>query len=99
MREAVFPVDACLWVAVREGKGADRLTHVPTRVRIDGMHAYKFPMPGLAFTLLVSRNIPARYKNICFVCNPRNPLVVTSILEELLLRDAAKLLTARRMHA
>lgn len=99
MGEAVFPADACLWVAVREGKGADRLTHVPTRVRADGTHAYKFPMPGLAFTLLVSRNIPARYKNICFVCNPRNPLIVTSILEELLLRDAAKLLKARRMHA
>ncbi len=99
MGEAAFPTHACLWVAVREGKGADRLTHVPKCVRADGLHAYKFPMPGFAFTLFVSKNVPDGYRSICFVCDPKNPLIVTSIMEEWLLRDAARLLQARRAHA
>jgi hypothetical protein len=90
--EESFPTDACLWVAVREGKGLDRLTHVPTLVRVDGLHAYKFPMPGLAFTLIVSKNIPARLRTLCIVHGPASPIVVTSILEDWLAQDAVRLL-------
>ncbi len=97
--KAGFPEHSCLWVIVREGKGADRLTHVPKCVRAGGLHVYKFPMPGFAFTLLVSKNIPLNYKAYCFVCDPKNPLIVTSLVEKWLIRDGARLLQARRPHA
>lgn len=90
--EEPFPRDASLWAAVREGKDLDRLTHTPTLVRADGLHAYKFPMPGLAFTLIVSKNIPTRHRALCLVHGARNPIAVTSILEKWLAQDASKLL-------
>jgi hypothetical protein len=90
MGEEPFPKHACLWVAVREGKGIDRLTHVPMGARIGELHAYKFPMPGLAFTLLVSRNVPAKNRSICFDCGPGNPIIVTPVLEGWLTQQAAR---------
>ncbi len=89
MGEELFPRDACLWVAVREGKGVDRLTHVPMGARIGDLHAYKFPMPRLAFTLLVSKNVPAKNRTICFACGPGSPIIVTSVLETWLAQQAA----------
>ena len=94
--DEAFPAYACLWVAVREGTEFNRLTHVPTLARANGLHAYKFPMPGLAFTLIVSKNIPARFRALCVVHGPRNPIVVTSILEDWLAQDAASLLRGEK---
>jgi|ERR1700692_858164 hypothetical protein len=97
--EESFPREACLWVAVREGKNVDRLTHVPMGVRRDGLHAYKFPMPGLAFTLIVGKNIPAKHRALCLVHGSGNPVVVTPILEEWLAQGAARLLQRVRTKA
>ena len=91
MGSGPFPLDSRLWIAVREGKKFDRVTYPPCGGRIDKVHVYKFPMPGLAFTLTVSKNIPDTFKNMCFVSGPGNPIVVTPVVEELILRDAVKL--------
>jgi hypothetical protein len=58
----VFPKNCSLWVAVREGKEIGRLTYSPIGERRGSFHVYKFPMPGLAFTLVVSKNIPSNYR-------------------------------------
>jgi hypothetical protein len=85
-----FPKDCSLCVVLREGKEIDRLTYPPVGQRKGTFHLYRFPMPGLAFTLAVSRNIPPSHREMCFVHGRGNPLFVTSCLEPLLLDEARK---------
>lgn len=92
MRQADFPVDSALLVTVREGKEIDRLTHAPIGERREFCHVYKFPMPGLAFSLAVGKNIPANFRRSCFVHTTGNPIMVTPILEQWLKRDAEQAL-------
>lgn len=98
MGSASFPSDSRLWVAVREGGRVDRLTYPPYGSRVDKVRVYKFPMPGLAFTLIVSRNIPAAYREMCFVYGPRNPIIVTPVVEQFIWSDAVKLYRKARAH-
>jgi len=86
-----FPKDCSLWVMVRDGKEIDRLTYSPIGERKGNFHVYKFPMPGLAFSLVVSKNIPATHRERCFVHGPGNPVIVTTIIEKLLLNDAVRM--------
>ncbi len=86
-----FPNDACVWLVVREGE-INRLTYAPVGARLDTIHTYKFPMPGLAFTLIVGKNIPAGHREKCLVRGPGNPIFVTTILEESLKEDALRML-------
>jgi len=91
MGQEVFPKDASLWLMVREGKEIGRLTYAPIGARQGNFHTYKFPMPGLAFSLTVSKNIPANHREICLVHGPGNPVFVTSLIEKLLVSDAVKM--------
>jgi hypothetical protein len=93
-----FPKDCALWVSVREAKEIDRLTYTPVGKKDGKCHVFKFPMPGLAFLLAVSKNVPSKYRENCFVYAHGNPLVVTSIVEPLLLEEATRLLR-RGQHA
>ncbi|MFZ0277111.1 MAG: hypothetical protein WA254_17110 [Candidatus Sulfotelmatobacter sp.] len=86
-----FPKDSSLWVMVREGKEIDRLTYAPVGERKGNFHVYKFPMPGLAFLLTVSKNIPVNHREICFVHGVGNPIIVTSVIDRLLVDDAVKM--------
>lgn len=95
---APFPKDSRLWIALREGEKFDRLTYPPYGGRVDTFRVYKFPMPGLAFTLMVSKNIPLSYKDMCFVRGPGNPIIVTPVVEQFILRDALKLYTRTQAH-
>lgn len=90
--EQAFPSDSSLLVVVREGKEIDRLTYAPIGQRQGAFHLYKFPMPGLAFNLIVSKNIPLTYRRTCFVHGNDNPLFVTSFLESLLMDETRKLI-------
>jgi len=92
MGQEDFPVDCALLVTVREGKEIDRLTYSPIGERREHCHMFKFPMPGLAFSLAVGKNIPENYRNGCFVHMSGNPIMVTPILEQWLKRDANQLL-------
>jgi hypothetical protein len=87
-----FPQDCSLWVIVREGNEVSRLTHTPVGERVENVHAYRFPMPGLAFTLIVSKNIPENYRKTCIVRGERHPLIVTSIIERSLEVEAVKMI-------
>ena len=88
---ADFPKDCCLWVNVRKGKEFDRLTYSPVGGRVDNVHIYRFPMPGLAFLLVVSKNIPERLRTGCFVHTPGNPIISTPIIEELLIEEVTRM--------
>jgi hypothetical protein len=91
MGQEAFPKDASLWLMVREGKEIGRLTYAPIGARQGNFHTYKFPMPGVAFSLTVSKNIPANHREICLVHGPGNPVIVTSLIEKLLVSDAVKM--------
>jgi len=91
MGQRAFPKDASLWVVVREGKEIDRLTYAPIGTRQGNFHAYKFPMPGLAFSMLVSRNIPANHRERCLVHGPGNPIIVTTLIDKLLVDEAVRM--------
>lgn len=101
--EEPFPKDASLWVMVREGgaiKGAiEQLTYTPLQERVNGLHTCKFPMPGLAFLLIVSKNTPAGHRSMCIVNAPGNPIFLTPALEPLLLDEGVRLLAQQRKHA
>jgi len=94
-----FPKAATLWVTVREGGGVQQLTFTPLQERIDGLYTCKFPMPGLAFLLIVSKNTPTNSRSLCFVHGPGNPIFLTPLLEPLLLQEALKMLAAQPSHA
>jgi len=95
-----FPKDCSLSVVVREGKEIDRLTYAPLGKREENFHVYKFPMPAIGFSIVVSKNIPRNYREKCFVHGHGNPIVVTTLIEEFLMADAVKMgqerLAARR---
>jgi len=86
-----FPKDCALWVAVRQRREIDRLTYAPFGERQGNMHVYKFPMPGLAFMTVVSKNIPANFRDRCFVQGRGNPIIVTEVVETLVIADAVKM--------
>jgi hypothetical protein len=90
-----FPTDCALLVALRSGKDIDRLTYPPIGSRRDGHHVYKFPMPGLGFSIAVGRNIPQNIRDYCLVNGPGNPIIVTNMIEDSLKQDAAKLFAQR----
>ena len=56
----------------------------PEGGRMGKLHIYRLPMPGFAFALIVSRNIPANYREKCFVYGSGNPLIVTTVVDKLL---------------
>lgn len=86
-----FPKDSSLWVIVRKGGQIDRVTYAPVGKREGAVHVYKFPMPGLGFSLTVSKNVPLKYRNMCVVHGNDNPIIVTTILEEMLMEEAVRL--------
>lgn len=90
-----FPSDCALLVALRTDKDIDCFTYPPIGSRRDGHHVYKFPMPGLGFSIAVGRNIPANIRSCCLVNGPGNPIVVTSMIDDSLKQDAAKVLAKR----
>lgn len=87
-----FPKYCSLWVVIREGK-VDRLTYLPIGERRNDFYFYKFPMPGLAFTLLLGKSIPLKYYKMCFVHGTGNPIYVTTIIDELIEAEAANRLS------
>jgi hypothetical protein len=91
MGEEAFPKDSILWVVVRDAGGVDRLTYAPMGERKGNFHVYKFPMPGFGFSLTVSKNIPDHYRQRCLVYGPGNPIIASSLLEDLLMNDAVKM--------
>ena len=99
MGQESFPTGACLWVIARERGDLEQFTYTPTQVRADSVHLCRFPMPGLAFMLIVSKNIPANYRRMCFVNAPGNPLFLTSVLDRLLLDEGVRMVTAQRRNA
>jgi hypothetical protein len=93
LSEGSFPEDCFLWVVVREPEGSiSRLTYFPIGKRAGGFHVYKFPMPGLAFTLLVGKSIPTKYREICLVQGKGNPIVVSDVLEGSLMEEALRMI-------
>ena len=65
-----FPKYSALWVIVRDGDifqdgdKVDKLTFAPYGKNNGITHSYNFTMPGIAFTLHTSRNIPANYQSM-----------------------------------
>jgi hypothetical protein len=96
MGEEAFPQHAALWVAVREKSQVERLTFAPVGGRTGDFRTHRFPMPGFGFTLFTGKNIPAKVKRVCFARGLGNPLIRTSLFEELLLEQAR---TMARQHA
>jgi hypothetical protein len=99
MGQAAFPSAACLWVIARERGDIEQFTYTPTQARVEGVHLCRFPMPGLAFMLFVSKNMPASYRRMCFVSAHGNPLFLTSVLERLILDEGVRMLAAQRKDA
>lgn len=86
-----FPKDCVLLVTVREGKEISRLTYAPIGERRGRVHIYKFPMPGFGFSMTVSKNIPAKLRDHCFVYGRGNPIIMTDLIEKYLEADAVRL--------
>jgi hypothetical protein len=80
--EAPFPRYCFLWVCVRDGDEIDRLTYAPIGQKKQMYWMYKFPMPGLAFSLFVGKSVPAGYRSYCFVNGAFNPIFVTPNIEK-----------------
>ena len=88
-----FPGDCSLWIMVREGKEVSRLTFTPVSERKGNFHVHKFPLPGIGFTLLVSKNLPANFREMCLVHGVGKPIIATSLIEPILADTAFKMLS------
>jgi len=91
MGQKTFPESCALWVAVREGEEIGRMTYAPIGKREGKLHTFKFPMPGFAFSLMVSKNISVNHRERCFVHGVGNPIIVTPVIEKFLEEDAVTL--------
>jgi len=89
-----FPLNCSLWVVVREGKETDCVTFTPVTERQGNWHVHKFTMPGLIFMLLVGKMIPDNVRKMCIIHGDKNPIFVTSIIEPLIVQEAAKMINA-----
>ena len=86
-----FPTDiSALSVIVRPPSSLSMITHDPRGGRGDGHHAYSFPIPGIAFTLFVGRNIQQSLRRLCMVDGYGNPIAVSPLLEKGLIRDCLR---------
>jgi len=92
MEEAEFPRHATLMVAIRQSSETDRMMYAPVGKRMQTIHVHKFPIPGFAFSLAVSKQLPSFFHNTCFVRSPGNPLILSNDLEEGILQDAQRIL-------
>jgi hypothetical protein len=90
--DEVFPRNCTLWVVVREGGSVERLTYQPMGKKDGGVHTFKFPMPGFGFTLMIGRALPLQIREKCVVNGPGKPIFVTSIIENILEKDATQML-------
>jgi hypothetical protein len=93
--EEPFPAAVTLWVMVRERDQVEQLTFTPQQERVDGLYTCRFPMPGLAFILIVSANTPPNKRSMCFVHAPGNPIFLTPVLGPLLLEQAFMILAVQ----
>ena len=66
-------------------------TYAPVGKREGAVRVYKFPMPGLGFSLAVSKNVPLKHCDMCVVHGNGNPIIVTTILEAMLMEEAVRL--------
>jgi hypothetical protein len=94
MGEIEFPKDSTLMVIVRERSETDRISYSPVGRRHGTMHIHKFPMPGFAFTLSVSKHLDDWCHNLCFIRGAGNPLIITDTIEEGLISDSRRILVA-----
>jgi len=96
--EDEFPAHAAIFLAVREGDQVSRLTATPVGRRHEaGFRVYKFPMPGLGYSLAVGRNIPATFRNFCLVRGHGRPIAMTPLIEPLVQQDAVNFLVGHQL--
>jgi hypothetical protein len=92
-----FPATTALIVCIRAVHASTSgLCRLPATKRFDGLHTHTFPMPGIAFTMFVSRNLTPWHKGHCIVHGAGNPLIVSEKLESSLVEGAVKALSRRR---
>ncbi len=91
LQEASWPDCASLMVVVREKSKVSFLSHDPVRSKQTGIHAFTFPMPGLSFTLFVSRHLDDFHSAMCFVRGEGHPIGMGSAFEPLYEENARKL--------
>lgn len=88
---AGFPRDCALSIALQHGPGKYQLlAYPPYGERKGNFHVYKFPMSGVGFSLIVSKNLPSHFRTGCLVHGPGNPIVKTTFLDAWLEQDAVK---------
>jgi hypothetical protein len=93
-----FPEHCYLLVAFRDAKELSGLTYPPVGGRQGTHHVYRFPMPGLAFTLLIGRKTTQNLRSMCFVNGHLKPIVFTGILEQQLFDEAIKMYSRNNPH-
>src|SRR6266513_2514029 len=86
--EAQFPPDCALLVSVPANPTAFvGLSLVPYGARKGNHHCWKLVVLGVAFHLLVGRQIPRTLRQMCFVRAVGNPICRTELLEQGIMQD------------
>ena len=87
--ERGFPERASLMAVVRPpGSPVDKVTYGPVGSSRGGNSYYRFPVPGFSFMLLIGPKLSEREKRYCLVRGVGRPLVVTTIPDEHIFREA-----------
>ncbi len=87
--ERGFPEKASLMAVVRPpGSPVDKVIYGPVGSSRGGNSYYRFPVPGFSFMLMVGPKLSERDKRYCLVRGAGRPLVVTTIPDEHIFREA-----------
>lgn len=88
MGEAQFPADCALLVSVPANPTPlVSLSLVPYGGRKGNHRCWKLVVLGVAFHLLVGRQIPRTLRQMCFVRGVGNPICRTDLLEQGIMQD------------
>jgi len=91
-----FPPDVALAVVVREPSSIRHLTHEPLGEWRGELFVAKFPMPGFAFSISASKNMPLPFRRTCFVRGEGNPIVLSGVLEKSILNEGVRMVNRGR---
>lgn len=94
-----FPSDMTLTVTVRVPSSVSHLTFGPVG-EWRGLHLVaKFPMPGIAFSISAGMEIPAAFRQMCFVRGDGNPIFVSEAIETHIREEGVRMLRLLQQRA
>lgn len=92
-----FPNTMAVWLWLSQADPPSRVVTVPHSYRMWSCHIHCFDIPGMRFTLPVSRTLPDWVRLMCIVNGPDRPILISDAPDDILRADIDKLSKTSRL--